>query len=87
VVNPGGTDASSGTDLMTRATATPSTTATSTVEAWPLFDPAQSAEPTTMGTAAAARASSVAWMLLALDMGAFAPGLIGNRDREASAAS
>jgi hypothetical protein len=87
VASPIGTDDSSRTETIPRTVETSLAPTTSRAESAPLVDDTQSIMPITMDAAAAERASSVAWMLLALDMGTFAPGLIDDRDREASAAS
>jgi lysozyme len=87
VANLTGTGASSRTEVMPRTVGTSPAIPTSSAGPSPLVDQTQSAKPIAMDAAAAERASSVAWMLLALDMGTFAPGLIDDRDREAAATS
>jgi len=83
-----GEPAASDTEVSVRTAAVPPTTSASTAEPRPLFDGTQSDEPVTMDATAAERASSVAWMLLALDMGTFTRGLVDDdRDRDFSAVS
>jgi lysozyme len=65
-----------------RTAATPAITVAPTAETQQSTD-----EPGTISAAAAERASSVAWMLLALDMGTFSPSLAGDRDRDGNAAA